>query len=386
MAGSTWPALTAGAKAKASEVEAKFDWLEGDIVPMSGGSKADATYDVGESSFRFRDGKFSRYVSAASGFGVGTVSPSTAFHVVSGSGGEIRGERTGAVGDTSALFNITGYFNTTGFRAARIAISADGTGNSAGSLSFHTSANNTETTQMVILSNGKIGIGDSAYSPSGKLNLRGDGHTNLFSWGGATTNNIGYTSFVSNSSPNQIPIIGGKEGIQFKVGDHASCTVTMAISSAGEITQPLQPAFLVTWAGTSTAITLGSPNTLTASWTEEFDQGGDFSGGVFTAPVTGKYQFAFSVAYDITGGLGSNRYQLFTTAKSYTVRGVTGGGSTDLRNEHSGFSVLANMTAGDVAYLIVSASSNTATSALSLRGQENGTTPSATFFSGYLVA
>lgn len=60
MAGTVWPTLVAGARAKASEVESKFDWIEGDIVPMSGGTKTDATYDLGQSAFRFRDGYVSR--------------------------------------------------------------------------------------------------------------------------------------------------------------------------------------------------------------------------------------------------------------------------------------------------------------------------------------
>lgn len=60
MAGSVWPALVAGARAKASEVEAKFDWIEADIVPMIGGTRTDATYDLGTSSHRFRDIYISR--------------------------------------------------------------------------------------------------------------------------------------------------------------------------------------------------------------------------------------------------------------------------------------------------------------------------------------
>lgn len=55
MAGSSWPALSAGARAKASEVESKFDWVEQDIVPMNGGTKTDNTYDLGTSSFRWRN-------------------------------------------------------------------------------------------------------------------------------------------------------------------------------------------------------------------------------------------------------------------------------------------------------------------------------------------
>lgn len=62
MAGSTWPALVANQRAKASDVEAKFDWVETDIVPMTGGTRTDASYDLGTSSHRWRDGFFSRNI------------------------------------------------------------------------------------------------------------------------------------------------------------------------------------------------------------------------------------------------------------------------------------------------------------------------------------
>lgn len=54
MAGTTWPNLLAGRKAKASEVENKFDWIEGSIVPMSMGNKTNAAYDLGEASYRWK--------------------------------------------------------------------------------------------------------------------------------------------------------------------------------------------------------------------------------------------------------------------------------------------------------------------------------------------
>ncbi len=67
MAGSTWPTLVAGARAKASEVEAKFDWVEQDLVPMAAGTKVDATYDLGTSSFRWRDLYTSRQILGPAG-------------------------------------------------------------------------------------------------------------------------------------------------------------------------------------------------------------------------------------------------------------------------------------------------------------------------------
>jgi hypothetical protein len=54
MAGTVWPALTAGQKARASDVESKFDWIEGDIVPMSGGNITTGVYDLGTTTAAWR--------------------------------------------------------------------------------------------------------------------------------------------------------------------------------------------------------------------------------------------------------------------------------------------------------------------------------------------
>lgn len=54
MAGSSWPSLTAGKIARASDVESKFDWLEGSLVPMSAGSTTDSVHDLGTTTAYWR--------------------------------------------------------------------------------------------------------------------------------------------------------------------------------------------------------------------------------------------------------------------------------------------------------------------------------------------
>jgi len=54
MAGSSWPNLIAGRRARAADVEAKFDWLEGNLEPMLGGTKANNAYDLGTSTHLWR--------------------------------------------------------------------------------------------------------------------------------------------------------------------------------------------------------------------------------------------------------------------------------------------------------------------------------------------
>lgn len=62
MAGVSWPTLAAGSRARGSDVELKFDWIEGDLVPMLAGSKTTGAYDLGTSAFKWRSAYFSTRV------------------------------------------------------------------------------------------------------------------------------------------------------------------------------------------------------------------------------------------------------------------------------------------------------------------------------------
>lgn len=55
MAGTTWPSLVASTTAFAADVEAKFDWIEGHLVPMLAGSLTDAAYDLGTTTARWNN-------------------------------------------------------------------------------------------------------------------------------------------------------------------------------------------------------------------------------------------------------------------------------------------------------------------------------------------
>ena len=60
------------------------------------------------------------------------------------------------------------------------------------------------------------------------------------------------------------------------------------VDSAGAVTMPSQPAFLVQPASQQANIATGAT---VVFGTERFDQNADFASNTFTAPVTGKYQF-----------------------------------------------------------------------------------------------
>lgn len=57
-----WPTLTDGKKAKATEVEEKFSWLEGDQMPMVNGVKTTGAYDIGSFAYRWNNGYFNSVI------------------------------------------------------------------------------------------------------------------------------------------------------------------------------------------------------------------------------------------------------------------------------------------------------------------------------------
>lgn len=131
-------------------------------------------------------------------------------------------------------------------------------------------------------------------------------------------------------------------------------------TTAGEITKPLQPAFLaflptdddnVTGAGVS--FTIGSVTALT----EVFDQGSDFNtNGTFTAPVTGRYRFNAQVYADdgTTIVAATSNASIVTSNRSYLTRPAPGGGNV---NYNATISVLADMDAADTATFVITCAS-----------------------------
>jgi hypothetical protein len=160
-------------------------------------------------------------------------------------------------------------------------------------------------------------------------------------------------------------------------------TPAWKMTTAGERTMPLQPAFLGYLASTVTNKTgAGAAYVLgTDALTELFDQSGDFTtAGVFTAPVTGIYNFYTQVV--VTGTTIATTFEVRITVSgtsAHTYKTVYTRAASAL-DQYIPFSVLAQMTATD-----------TATVSISVTGEAGntddivGSSEIVTFFGGTLL-
>jgi hypothetical protein len=182
----------------------------------------------------------------------------------------------------------------------------------------------------------------------------------------------------------------GDSGV-FKITTAASSAPTLSgsteiwrMTTAGERTMPLQPAFLAYLAsddlnvtGNATLYTIGTNTALT----ERYDQNGDFNtNGTFTAPVTGRYNLTAQVTMVATSMGGSNIYyiQIVTSNFTYAFSQQKSAAIEAFKTNH--MSVLADMDAGDTAVIKMAVTAIGADTA-----DVDGSTNGITFFSGNLA-
>lgn len=163
---------------------------------------------------------------------------------------------------------------------------------------------------------------------------------------------------------------------------------TMVVTANGEVTLPLNSAFLGyigsndnNQTGDGTAYTIGT----SVAFTEVFDQNADFNtNGTFTAPVTGRYYLSGLVRLGTPSGGGEEAYITIVTSNR-TYFGVT----LPLQDRVTGFygastsvgfslNILADMDASDTAVMKITASTGAKTCDVL------GSSTAETVFCGYL--
>jgi len=144
----------------------------------------------------------------------------------------------------------------------------------------------------------------------------------------------------------------------FKIsqGSTLGANDTFVMTTAGERTMPLQPAFLgilettdsnVT--GANTVFTIGSGNALT----EVFDQNGDFNtNGTFTAPITARYALSGHCLFGgITAACTIIYLNIVTSNRTYLLSYMESGAAARTAANTAGVyaNVLTDMDAADTA-------------------------------------
>jgi len=214
-------------------------------------------------------------------------------------------------------------------------------------------------------------------SGTGQLDISADaaaGTVNIATGAGAKVVTLGSTNGASSLA------------LKYGTADFSLASATgtvMAALDTGEVTKPLQPAFSAYVSSGSIANITGDGTAYNPPFdTEFFDRNGDFNTGtyVFTAPVTGIFQFSGSVSVGAveaghTLGLG----RLITTDQTFFSlysNWANGRASNNIYICQAAW--LVEMDAGDTAYMQIAAYNSTKT--VDLYGAAGNAT-----FSGALI-
>lgn len=171
------------------------------------------------------------------------------------------------------------------------------------------------------------------------------------------------------------------DNLKISASSSLGTTDTFIMTSAGERTMPLQPAFQASLGssdsnvtGDGTVYTLGTNTALT----EIFDQGGNFNtNGTFTAPISGRY--FLSLTFDPTnpGSANQGTCRIVTSNENFLVVSMNpqnvvnaGGGATFTS------ALLANMDAADTTTYTITFNGN---------GADTTDLRNETIVSGFLV-
>ena len=186
--------------------------------------------------------------------------------------------------------------------------------------------------------------------------------------------------FDGNAQDFHIGLDDSADSLTIGLGSALGTTSHMIFDANGHITKPLQSAFMVRSNQTQSNFTTGSFVTVDFH-SERFDQNSDFDNTnmVFTAPVTGRYQFNILIT-PLEMDSAASYFQVIFDASNVVLQAGLVDSDTVLNSDSAYYmfsgSSLIDMDAGDTCKIKVYQSGGTAQSDL---GDGSAT------FSGYLV-
>ena len=242
-------------------------------------------------------------------------------------------------------------------------------------------------THMLFVDAGNNAVGIKNTTP-GSFNAAGN---DLVVGAGTASDNNGITIYTNANSTGHLLFADGTSGTDGYTGyigynhptNHMSFHTNagvekMRIDSSGNVTMPLQPAFLAIPATNQIDMAVNTNVTIVFG-TELFDVGSNFASNTFTAPVTGKYQLNANIRLNnVDSAATYYTIYLITSNRQYYILENPGQYTGDIPYKTYNISVLADMDASDTAFVRFYQSGGTAQTDTNY--DDGGTT-----FSGHLV-
>ena len=243
----------------------------------------------------------------------------------------------------------------------------DGTGvtlNSTNKLCFNDATQFVQGSSGTVLSIGatdEIDLTATAVDLNGTLDVSGTSQFNAAVTLAGTTPTLTIgdagaedTKFVfdGNAQDWHIGLDDSTDDFVIGLGSTLGTTSHIVIDETGAVTKPLQPAFGVNSA-TMSNLALNTTHTITFN-TERFDQGSDFDTGTytFTAPVTGKYQLNVILNLEqVDADESYYRFKIVTSNHEHNPFLIQNNHDADMSYLGVTYAVLADMDAGDTAYV-----------------------------------
>ena len=184
--------------------------------------------------------------------------------------------------------------------------------------------------------------------------------------------------FDGNAQDFHIGLDDSADDLLIGKGSTLGTTTHMAFDENGHVTMPLQSAFCVGPSSDQSNMSADGDITIVFA-TERFDRNADFGSNVFTAPVTGIYQFNVIIEASQMDGAGDTYSAFYLKTSNHTYRFFIDYNSiqNDSERRSCNGSIVCDMDASDTAF--IEFYQNGGSSQCDIIADE-------TIFSGYLVA
>ena len=184
--------------------------------------------------------------------------------------------------------------------------------------------------------------------------------------------------FDGNAQDFHIGLDDSSDDLVIGLGSALGTTTHMAFTEDGEVTKPLQPAFMVNKSTEQSNIATGSEVSVSFD-TEQYDIGSNFASNTFTAPVTGKYLLRVSL-YLRNVDTAANYYRVDLNTSNREYRWMEGFNTDGGDYEYyvANVTAIADMDASDTATVGITQVGGTAQTDIDTDGAR-------TYFQGYLL-